>query len=228
METTTVTPEQLARSGYGTEALAERFDTTPDAIQAIIDGKALTAPVQNAVFTDKAAAFVIDTEDRANWYLGKLATNEAEKARIKAQAAQRLAEIDADTDALRFRFEAQAREWARQEGNRRKRQDVTVLQGTFSFRAFKAGFRVVDEAAAVAHARETLPELVTVETQTIERERFDKAAYIAAAQETGEVLPGLDSHPAGETFAVKFPEPGKAKGRGKAAAPDAEEGEAGA
>ena len=173
--------------------------------------------------TDKTAPFVIDTEERANWYLGKLATNEAEKARIKAQAETRLAELSSDAAALRFQFEAQAREWAKGEADKRRRKSVTLLNGTFAFTAFKAGFKVIDEAAAIEHARETLPELVTVETQTIERERFDKAAYIAAAQDTGEVLPGLDSYPAGETFSVKFPDAGNGKkGKGKSDTTDAE------
>ena len=167
--------------------------------------------------TDKAAVFVIDSESSANWYLRQLANIEAEKTRVKEQAAARLAELDSDAARLRFQFEPQAREWARGEANNRRRQSVTLLNGTFAFTAFKAGFRIVDEAAAIAHARETLPELVTVETQTIERERFDKAAYLQAAQDTGEVLPGLDSFPAGETFAVKFPDATKGKGKGKAA-----------
>ena len=178
------------------------------------------APVQNAVFTDKVEPFVIDSEDRANWYLGKLAANDAEKARIKAQAEKRIAEIDADTEGLRFRFEPQAREWARSEANNRRRQEVTLLQGTFAFRAFKAGFKMTDEAAAMEHARETMPELVTVETETITREHFDKDAYITAAKNTGDVLPGLDAFSAGETFAVKWPESGKSrKGKDKAAEP---------
>ena len=174
---------------------------------------------------DKVEPFVIDSEDRANWYLGKLATNEAEKARVKAQAEQRIAEIDADSAALRFRFEAQAQTWARNEANNRRRQEVTLLQGTFAFRAFKAGFKITDEAAAISHARETMPELVTVETQTIEREHFDKDAYIAAAKNTGDVLPGLDAFSAGETFTVKFPEPGKGKkGKSRATEPSETEG----
>ena len=164
--------------------------------------------------TDKTDLFVIDSESRADWYLGKLASIEAEKARIKAQAETRLAELSSDAAALRFQFEAQAREWAKGEADKRRRKSVTLLNGTFAFTTFKAGFKVTDEAAAIAHARETLPELVTLETQTIERERFDKAAYLQAAQDTGEVLPGLDSFPAGETFAVRFPDATKGKGKG--------------
>ena len=172
----------------------------------------------NEPTSDKTEPFMIDSESRADWYLCKLADIEAQKARVKAQNEKRLAELEADAAALRFQFEAQAQAWARAEATSRRRQSVTLPNGTFAFTAFKAGAKITDEGAALAHARETLPEMVTTETITTSREKFDKAAYLAHVEATGEVLPGVDTFPAGENFAVKFPDAGNGKkGKGKAA-----------
>jgi hypothetical protein len=41
-----------------------------------------------------ALPFVIDSEDKANWFLAKLANIRAEQARVKAQAERRIAELE--------------------------------------------------------------------------------------------------------------------------------------
>jgi len=66
-----------------------------------------------------AETFCIDSEERANWYARKLAGFEAERARVKAQAARIVAQLDGDEKSLKDRFEAEAREWARAELDRR-------------------------------------------------------------------------------------------------------------
>ncbi len=67
--------------------------------------------------------FHITDAASANWFLRRLAGIESEKARVKAQAAQITSQLDADANSLRSRYEAEAREWAREElakkGNRR-------------------------------------------------------------------------------------------------------------
>ena len=98
--------------------------------------------------------FHITDEAGANWYARKLATIEAERARVKAQAAKIVAQLDSDENSLRARFEAEAREWARQELARRgnRRRSLTLLQGTFAFRQVPAALRLADEAAALDYA----------------------------------------------------------------------------
>ena len=148
--------------------------------------------------TDTNEAFRIDSEERANWYARKLATIEAERARVKAQAAKIVAQLDSDEAGLRDRFEAEAREWARAElakrGNRRR--SLTLLQGTFAFRAVPATLRVDDVAAAL----NTAASLGAV--------RVDTAAYrqaaIDARNATGELLPGCVVVPPSEHFGVSF------------------------
>jgi len=168
---------------------------------------------------DKRDQFHITDEAAANWYARKLANIETERARVKAQAAQILALLDTDEQRLRFRFEAEAREWARGELERRfkgRRRSLPLLQGTFAFRQVPAALRLDDEAAALDYAERRAafkgnPEgtgpadfpncapLVPV---------LDAATYRQAAanwfEQTGELLPGVASVPERETFAVRF------------------------
>ena len=155
-----------------------------------------TEPMNEPTATPEV--FCIDSEERANRYARKLATIEAERARVKAQAAKIIAQLDGDENSLKDRFEAEAREWARAElakrGNRRR--SLALLQGTFAFRAVPATIRLDDVAAALNHA---------VEVGAV---KVDAAAYRAAALEaqkaTGELLPGVVLVPASEHFGVNF------------------------
>ena len=144
-------------------------------------------------------AFCIDSEERANWYARKLATIEAERARVRAQAAKIIAQLDGDEKSLKDRFEAEAREWARAELDRRykgRRRSLALLQGTFAFRAVPATLRVDDVAAALNTAA------------TLGAVKVDAAAYRAAALDaqrtTGELLPGCVIVPPSEHFGVSF------------------------
>ena len=96
----------------------------------------------------------------------KLAGIEAERARVKAQAAQIVALLDADEKSLRDRFEAEAREWARAELAKRgnSRRSLTLLQGTFAFRSVPGTLRVDDTAAALNTAVEVGAVKVDVDT----------------------------------------------------------------
>jgi len=144
-------------------------------------------------------AFHITDEAGANWYARKLAGFEAERARVTAQAAKIKAQLDADEKSLKDRFEAEAREWARAELDRRykgRRRSLALLQGTFAFRAVPATLRVDDVAAALSTAA------------TLGAVKVDAAAYRAAAVEaqktTGELLPGVVIVPERESFGVTF------------------------
>ncbi len=168
--------------------------------------------------TEQPEAFCIDSEERANWYARKLANIEAERARVKAQAAKIIAQLDGDENSLKDRFEAEAREWARaelaQRGNRRR--SLALLQGTFAFRAVPATLRLDDPAAALDYAERRaafkgnpdktgpadFPNCARLEPT------LDAATYRTAAADwyaqTGELLPGVASLPEHETFAVRF------------------------
>jgi len=110
-----------------------------------------------------------------------------------------VAQLDSEKNSLRDRFEAEAREWARQEIETRykgRRKSLTLLQGTFAFRAVPAMLRVDDVAAALNTAA------------TLGAIKVDEVAYRKAALEvrsdTGELLPGVVLVPEREHFGVSF------------------------
>lgn len=161
---------------------------------------------------DPQERFQIDSEERANWLLKKLAAIDAERALIKAQAKKRDEELKADHDSLMGRFGEQLRAWAREEASRRKRQGVTLMYGTLAFRAQPARLVVASEPDAITTAKVVCPDAVSVEAV----ERFDRESFLAYAtaqfEATGELLPGIDRQEAGESFSVRFAKAGKGEG----------------
>ena len=163
-----------------------------------------TEPMNEPTATPEA--FHITDEAGANWYARKLANIEAERARVKVQNAKINAQLDGEENSLKDRFEAEAREWARAELDRRykgRRRSLALLQGTFAFRAVPATLRVDDVAAALETAA------------TLGAVKVDAAAYRAAALDaqrtTGELLPGCVIVPEREHFGINF---GKDSGDG--------------
>ncbi len=143
--------------------------------------------------------FHITDEAGANWYARKLAAIEAERARVTAQAAKIKAQLDSDEKSLRDRFEAEAREWARAELDRRykgRRKSLALLQGTFAFRAVPATLRVDDVAAALDRA-------ASIGAVKVDMDTYRKAA-LDAKKATGELLPGVVIVPEREHFGVSF------------------------
>jgi phage host-nuclease inhibitor protein Gam len=142
--------------------------------------------------------FRIDSMDAANWYLKKVASIEAEKARIQAQTEKMIAELDADLAQLKYLYEGELQAFVRAElakkGNRRR--TLHLLQGSCVFRTVPASVKVADTAAALAHAKEWgLPCIETTE-------RLLASRYKELAGE--ELLPGMETTPEHETFAVNF------------------------
>lgn len=170
-----------------------------------------TTAVDPAIVADidserRAAPFCIDSIERAEWLLRKLANIAAEKARIKAQAALMIAQLGADAAQLEHRFGSELETFVKAELARRggKRKSLTLLQGTCAFRTVTGGLTISDQVAAVKAARETAPDLFTVHTV----EDFDADGYLALAEaakaDSGELLPGVDTVPDRESFSIRF------------------------
>ena len=170
-------------------------------------------PAGDKVIAVQEAPFVIDTEERANWYLRKVANLEAEKARIKSQAAAMIAQVEADAARLEYRFASQLEAFARQELEKRggRRKSLTLFQGTLSFRSQGPRLSVGDVSSDAA--------LTCAAGWQATRPTIDRAAYLAAAErifaDTGELLPGIERSEAKESFSVSF-----GKSKGEAETPD--------
>lgn len=163
----------------------------------------MTAPTTQTSTTEATERFTIDTTEKADWLLRKLAGIDAEKATMAAMIAQRIGELDADKNALLSRFGAELEAWAREEATARRRKTVTLLHGAISFRTVPAKLIVESEADALTTARAVAPQTVMVETT----ERFDKAAFLAYAkahlESTGEILPGLTQSEEKESISIR-------------------------
>lgn len=155
--------------------------------------------------------FAIDSDEKAEWYLRKLANLEAEKDRLHAQFGRMLAGVQAEHERLSGRFGAEFEAYCRERiaGRRDKKKYHDFFQGRVSVRSVAARLSIGSMDDALTTARVVCPSAVVVESV----ERFDKAAFLAYAQERfdaeGELLPGIDRTPAGESFLVAFPKAGK-------------------
>jgi phage host-nuclease inhibitor protein Gam len=166
-----------------------------------------TTDTQETATTEPAdERFVLDSEEKVNWLLRKLANLEAEKQRVTVQFQTMMAALESDERSLRFRFENDLRAFAAlkltEGGNRKK--TVHLLQGSLSFRTMPQAIRVKDLTSAIAFARVTnLPCL-----ETVTEEKFNANIYRQRAQEVleerGEILPGIEVLPERENFVIKF------------------------
>jgi phage host-nuclease inhibitor protein Gam len=154
--------------------------------------------------TEQTEGFHITTDSAANWLLRRLANIETEKARITAQAAEMVRQLDADAQRLKHLYEGELLDYCRrrmaENGNRRR--SCTFLQGSVHLRTVPPSVKVADPAAALVYAQDSgLPAVKTVVT-------LDAALYRAEAerhmQETGELLPGVETTPEHETHRLSF------------------------
>jgi len=170
-------------------------NATPPAEPIVVPSPALPAAASS---TDEM--FHINDEKSANWYLRKLANLAGEQQRVQMQAAQIVAQLEADADGLKRLYEGELKEYVRRTlsagGNRRR--SITLLQGTCAFRTIPAGFRIYDNAAALDHAMAHVPD--AVDTICV----LSPVAYRRVVEETGEILPGIETTPERESFSIRF------------------------
>lgn len=153
------------------------------------------------------APFCIDSIDRANWLVRKLANIDAEKKRVQTQAAAIVAQLEAEDRQLRFLFGEQLECFTRQELARRggRRKSLVLLQGTCAFRSVPGGFRISDPAAALAYVQQETGECTTlIDLKPVLKTEEFRALAEKEYRETGNLLPGTEDKPDAEQFSVKF------------------------
>lgn len=163
--------------------------------------------------TEVAGGFQLDTREKCDWFLSKLADFDAEEQKIRARAAQIVAQMEAmiarnktDRDAFNGRFCQQFQAFVAEQiaADRKGRKSVIFFNGTAGFRTVPPALVVESQADALTTARAVCPSAITKE----EREKFDREAFLSYArahfESTGEVLPGLKRTEERETFSVKI------------------------
>lgn len=156
---------------------------------------------------EKKEQFVIDSRERADWYLRKLANLEAEAARITTQYQTMMRQNESDKNSLVQHFQPQLENFVREElaSAGGKRKSITFFNGTAQFTAVPSRLVVESEADALQTARLVCPEAVVEIPAT---EKLDKKVLGEYAKkrlaEIGEIIPGYALTEGGERFAVKF------------------------
>lgn len=157
----------------------------------------------------EAQGFVVDTQEKAEWALSKIARSEhrlqelaalaeAAKARIDA----RLAEITKGDRATVARLGDMIRPWASVEvAKNGKRKSVQLLNGTVGFRQSPASLVVTDEAAAVAWLEEHGGDFIRV------KKEVKKGELKKAIEANGELPDGVELHAGEVRFYVEAARP---------------------
>jgi hypothetical protein len=136
--------------------------------------------------------FVIDSDERAEWLLGKLGNIESEQARVRARAAKIIEGLEKDAESLKARYLEDLSRFVQAKllMKRGKEKYIDFLQARVQFRkvgARKGGLKITDPDAALAYAETALPNAIEI------IHKLKPAVYIEAAQATGEALPGVEN-----------------------------------
>lgn len=163
--------------------------------------------------TEQPGGFQLDSREKCDWFLSKLADFDAEEQKIKTRAAQIIAQMEAmiarnktDRDAFNNRFMPQFQNFVAGEiaADRKGRKSVVFFNGTAGFRTVPAALVLESPQDAMTTARAVCPSSITTE----EREKFDRESFLTYArahfEATGEVLPGTKRTEEQERFTIKI------------------------
>ena len=135
-------------------------------------------------------AFSIDSLDKANWAIGKIARAEAKIEQRRLAAVAYKAKLDAWMDdankadiATVGNLSEMLKPWANVEIAKGKAKSIKLLGGTVGFRSSPAHLEITDEAAALA----ALPD----DCKRVKVE-VNKTAVKKRIEETGEIPAGCD------------------------------------
>lgn len=148
--------------------------------------------------------FKIDSDEKAEWLLRKLANLEAEIERVTKQARAIIEKAENEKKHLLARFQVELEDHVRAKLNGTKGRSVKYLQGTVGFRTVPGGLRLTDTVAAMQYALGSDHEGLIESTPTLNRSLYRSLAE-DALKATGEILPGCEIAEPRETFTIKFP-----------------------
>ena len=142
----------------------------------------LLAPVRDG--------FVIDSEWKATWVLGKIGAVRNARESLHNQYAAMARSMQGEEDRLLNRFGPDLEAWAKARmGGGRK--SVKLLTGMLAFRTVPAALKMVDDLAARDFAEESNLERCFEVVKKFKEGEY-KALASLALKESGEVFPGME------------------------------------
>lgn len=144
--------------------------------------------------------FRITDENRANWVVDKMLSYDERLDRLDRQYKQMRGRLEGERDGFRSRWLVPLRTWA--EANQPKRgKTLHLMTGSLSFRRVRGGARIVDKAAVLEWARESMPSaIVSVITERVDAEFID-----GHFRQTGEIPAGVEVQEERDEFYVRAP-----------------------
>lgn len=146
--------------------------------------------------------FVIDSEEKARWFVNKLRGKDEEIARIKKESEEWLRVLKNERDRFARRFVPELEEWARaQLGENPKTKTVRTLAGKLTFKDTSMSVVCVDREKATAWAIQNRPEWVKTTHDLADLTAVKKALQPVAGPDGEVTVPEL---PPG--FAIEEPQ----------------------
>ena len=159
--------------------------------------------------TENPAEFRIDSDERAEWLLRKVADCQARAARAKAWAEREVEQAEAEEARLLARFSAELEEYSkvRLANGKGKKKSFDLPSGRLGFRTNAAHLKVIDDAKALAWAKINAPSaVVTVPaTEKLSRAELALAFKNGVAGAAGEIPSGAEFVEAKEDFYISQP-----------------------
>lgn len=187
------------RTGYSVTQLAA-YHRIQDASQLRQEARTDTADADTVsdTPTTENERFIIDNEEKANWYLRKLANIDAEVKRITEQCATICNDLQRDKEGLKSRHQADLETWAK--ANLVKgRRNLKLLQGTINFRTVPAIVKVADPSLALTYCdMQAWGDCIKIARSV------NTDAYKQRFKDTGELLPGIEITPEHESVSITF------------------------
>ena len=148
--------------------------------------------------------WVIDSEEKANWYLRRLGNLNAEKQRITYQHNAMLINLDRQIASLTGRHALDLEHYAARMLDGTKDQTLRLSQGSCIFRVVPQSIRLGDRVAATAWAQAHAADLVTVRTEDVLETNALRKLAQQRLDADGELIPGMEVTPAHLSFRVAF------------------------
>lgn len=162
---------------------------------ALVDGDGTTMP-ETREEEGRGVRFEVDTVEKAEWAIDKVLGAEERLKRVKEACQSMVSEAEHELSQARERFLPHLE--AFYEANPPKKgRHIKTRAGRIGFRARKGGVKVRSRTECLAWAVENAGGLIE------ERPAVNMDALRAYVDETGEIPPGVEVDPGGDTFYVK-------------------------